>query len=78
MSEYHSVFFHQLCEIVGLIKSDVYHVKIQKLRIKKDQDVVEANKNCINPFEDCHQMVGLSTVVVASPEIQHGFLLPMQ
>ncbi len=78
VSEYRSAFLHQFREMTGLIKSDVHHAELHKPRIKKDEEavssVLETIDNWVNPFEDNHEMVSLSTAVVASPEIQHDLL----
>ncbi len=77
VSEYRSAFLHQFREMTGLIKSDVHHAELHKPRIKKDEavsSVLETIHNWVNPFEDIHEMVSLSTAGLVSPEIQHDLL----
>ena len=60
------------------IRSDVHHTELQNPRIQKDERsvaaVTEALNNWINPFEENHELVCISTAATATKDVRDALI----
>lgn len=77
-AEYRSGFLGHLRDMTQTNRSDVHHTELQNPRIQKDEKsvtaVTEVLNNWINPFEENHELVCISTATTARKDVRDALI----
>lgn len=77
-AEFRSGFLGHLRDMTRTRSSALHHSELQKPRIEKDEKnasaVAEVLENWINPFEDSHELVCISTAATATPGVRDDLI----